>query len=189
MPDIPSPIPDGTPAPPAAPGLTPGIGAYVGGLGLPSQLILSLLRNADVTAFGYRLGDADEVVVPAVDGIATADIVFTAKNVTVTVRAYAGDTVLGTASSDYVISDAPLIGSAQRSWSTGCAGSFWLAPQTAGVASYQIVIGDEPVRELSGDATSVPWTPTAAGDYTVVARSVTTDGTVSDDAYVHVTVS
>ncbi|AGL19817.1 hypothetical protein [Actinoplanes sp. N902-109] len=174
----------------------PSIGLTIAGaVGQPSELQMALWGNPDVTAFGYRLGDADEVVVPAVDGVATTPVVFTAKNTTVSVRAFAGETVIGAASTDFYLTDAPYLGSVFAQWDAppvGCAGTFWLYPRVPDVQGYRVTFGDEPERAVAADADGqarLTWTSPAVGDYTVVARSVTADGTVSDPAYYSFTVT
>ncbi|WP_203837596.1 hypothetical protein [Winogradskya humida] len=104
MPTVPSvPVPTGTvpPADPAEP--LPGIGFYLAAPGEASTLLMSISGTAEVTTYGYRIGDAEEILVPAIDNFATAEVVLPAGTTTITVRAFNGDILLGVASTDYTL--------------------------------------------------------------------------------------
>ncbi|GAA2540226.1 hypothetical protein GCM10010435_04550 [Winogradskya consettensis] len=97
------PVPTDT-VPPTDPAETlPGIGFYLAAPGEVSTLLMSISGTTEVTTYGYRIGDADEILVPAVGNFATAEVILPAGTTTVTVRAFNGDTLLGVASTDFTL--------------------------------------------------------------------------------------
>ena len=160
-----------------------------GGVGLPSKLKL-WSPLPETTGFGYRVGDGDESRVPAVDSRATPEVVFTRKGlVTVTVKVYVGDDVVGIGTENVYVDDQPTVESADFSAEhdgvIGVEGGFTFKPRTAGVVAYKYRIGSDEERTVDADGDGVAgvrWTPTEPGYQSAVVRSVTADGTESDSA-------
>ena len=167
----------------------PAIWITVAGIGLPSTLALAS-PVPETTTFGYRLNDGDEVRVPAIDSRATTQIVFTRKgSVTITVKVYVGDDVLGTSTTTVYVDDQPTVESADFSTGhpgvVGVEGGFTFRPRALGVVAYKYRIGSGEERTVDADndgVARVRWSPTAPGYQSAVVRSVTADGTVSDSA-------
>ncbi|HEX6873861.1 MAG TPA: hypothetical protein VF163_22395, partial [Micromonosporaceae bacterium] len=166
----------------------PQVQVTVGGVGLPSQLAISTDVDG-VTEFGYRIGDAAEVRVPAgADGTANVDVVFTETGyTTVLVRSYAGTELVGGHSQEVLVTDAPFIESADFAFPdhdgvVGREGTFTFRPGRAGVVAYEwAFLYDEMQRiDAAADGTAVlRWTPTEANWYLLNVRSISADGTVS----------
>ncbi|MEV0719733.1 hypothetical protein [Asanoa sp. NPDC050611] len=118
----------------------PDVRVTMGGVGLPSRLDITT-RFPGVTGFGYRIGAADEVRVPAVAGAASVDVVFPAPGwVPVEVRAYAGSEFLGAYKEDVNVVDKPHVESADfgagHDGVYGQPGTFTFRPGRAGVVAY-----------------------------------------------------
>ena len=165
----------------------PGIEVVDGGVGLPSKLKLSS-PLPETTEFGYRVGDGDEIRVPAVDSRATPELVFPRKGtVTITVKVYVGEDVVGVGTESVYVDDQPTVESADFSavhdGVIGVEGGFTFKPRTTGVVAYKYWIGNDAGRTVDADGdgvAAVRWTPTDPGYQTLVVRSVTADGTESD---------
>ncbi|GAA2540230.1 hypothetical protein GCM10010435_04560 [Winogradskya consettensis] len=71
------------------------------GPGEVSTLLMFIAGTDDVTSYGYRIGDAAEILVPAFWNVATADVSLPTGTTTVTVRAFDGTILLGTAATDF----------------------------------------------------------------------------------------
>ncbi|GAA2500074.1 hypothetical protein [Winogradskya humida] len=181
--------------------IRPGIALDVAGVGLPGTLRLATGATT-VTSFGYRVGDAAEIRVPAVaEGTsqvaAEVPLTVTAKGeVTVTARSFEGDAPLSQATKTFTVSDAPRVTSDDLLWpgTGGVAGresTLTLTPRSADVATYRFTAGSEPTRVVPAgpDGTAVVrWTPPAPGTVAVTVTSLTTTGTVSDETHVNATV-
>ncbi|GAA2540221.1 hypothetical protein GCM10010435_04540 [Winogradskya consettensis] len=181
--------------------IRPAIALDVAGVGLPSTLRLSTGATT-VTSFGYRVGDAAEIRVPAVaEGTnqvaAEVPLTVTAKGaVTLTARSFEGDAPLSQATKTFTVSDAPRVTSDDLFWpgTGGVAGresTLTLTPRNADVATYRFTAGSEPARDVPAgpDGTAVVrWTPPTPGTVAVTVTSLTTAGTVSDETHVNATV-
>ncbi|GLY07917.1 hypothetical protein [Actinoplanes sp. NBRC 101535] len=159
------------------------------GVGLTSHITL-YSQAAEVTGFGYAVDGGPETRVPAVDKQGRGDLVFTSvgtKNVLE--RAFAGDEVIGTHTSQVSVTDAPVVTSAEFTWSgtpiAGQPGSFTFAPRTTGVASYRYDLGEGGSGTVDAGpdgAATVSWTPQAGGYFTITVTSVDADGNRSQPA-------
>jgi hypothetical protein len=173
----------------------PGIDVDVAGVGLPSRLTLTS-RVTGVTAFGYQIGDADEVRLPATNNTAATDLVFPARGtVTVTVRVYVGGEVAGVGTESVRVSNEPVITSAdfspEHDGVIGREGGFTFTPRSVGVVAYSVRIGNEDERRIDAAAdgsATLRWTPAEAGWRQILVRSVNAEGELSDDAYSSVNV-
>lgn len=161
----------------------------VGGVGLPSTIKLGSVA-ADATAFEFAVDGGAVTRVPVAGGDATAEVIFTSRGThTLTMRAYDGKKLVGAATQDVPVSDAPKVDSAEFRWDLspilGVSGSFAFTPKSVGVVAYRYDFGDgeEKTIEAAADGKAVlPWTASRAGYLTLTVRSVTADGVVSDPA-------
>jgi hypothetical protein len=174
----------------------PSFDVAVAGVGLPSTITL-YSRAAEVTSFGYSVGDGPEAIVPAVGGQGTGTIVFATKGTTTVVsRSYAGQKMIGSDSKQISVGDTPRVTSAQFLGTAepvlGDQGTFTFTPSTAGVVAYLYEFGhvdgdgggDQKRIEANADGTAtLPWTADMAGDIYLTVYSVTADGTKSSMAY------
>ncbi|WNM41484.1 hypothetical protein RMN56_09120 [Micromonospora halotolerans] len=167
----------------------PQVRVTVGGVGLPSKLAIS--TNVEgVTEYGYRIGDGDEVRVPAdADGTTDVPVVFTqAGTVKVQVRSYVGSEFVGGYTEDVSVRDTPTVESADFAFPdhdgvVDRPGSFTFRPGRTGVVAYEYAINSDEMRRIdaAADGTAVlRWTPTEPGWTTLRVRSVSGDGTVSE---------
>lgn len=167
----------------------PAVRVTVGGVGLPSRLTISTSVEG-VTEFGYKIGDGDEVRVPAdTDGTTDVPVVFTQTGwVKVQVRSYAGTELVGARTEDVSVHDTPFVESADFAFPdhdgvVGRPGSFTFRPGRAGVVAYEyaFLYADLQRIEANADGTAVlNWTPTEPNWYTLNVRSISADGTVSE---------
>ncbi|WP_041832703.1 hypothetical protein [Actinoplanes sp. N902-109] len=173
----------------------PSVTADVGGVGLPSTLHLATSAT-EATVFAYRIGDGDEQRAAAVQGKADVPVTFTTKGQkSVSVKAFAGDTLLGAGTSTVSVTDAPVVTSNDFTWPkdvvAGRGGTFVLKPRSTHVVAYRVWVDYDEAKEFDAAADGsavVPWTFEEAGYHQVTIRSVTADGTESDDAYSSVSV-
>ncbi|MFI5936489.1 hypothetical protein [Actinoplanes sp. NPDC051494] len=101
-PDVPGDPPGGgQPGTPVA--TAPVIGFDLAGPGEVSTLLLSASGSYRVDTFGYRIGDAGEITIPAIDGTVTVAVILPAGTTTVTVRAFQDGTLLGETSTDVTL--------------------------------------------------------------------------------------
>ncbi|MEV2236666.1 hypothetical protein [Micromonospora sp. NPDC049891] len=167
----------------------PQVRVTVGGVGLPSQLAIS--TNVEgVTEFGYRIGDGDEVRVPAdADGTTDVAVVFAQTgSVRVQVRSYVGTEFVGARTEDVWVRDTPFVESADfafpdHSGVVDRPGSFTFRPGRTGVVAYEYAFNYDDLQriEAAADGTAVlPWTPTEPNWYALRVRSISADGTVSE---------
>ncbi|MEV4618035.1 hypothetical protein AB0J74_04850 [Asanoa sp. NPDC049573] len=165
----------------------PEVRVTMGGVGVPSRLAISS-RFPGVTGFGYRIGAADEVKVPAVAGAADVAVVFPQPGpVTLEVRAYAGTEWLGAYKESVEVSDGPRIESTDFTFdhpgAIGQPGTFTFRPGRADVLAYEYQDSDGSwLRvEARADGTAVlTWTPGEGELFrTLRVRSVNADGSTS----------
>ncbi|MER7334504.1 MULTISPECIES: hypothetical protein [unclassified Micromonospora] len=169
----------------------PGVRVTVGGVGLPSQL--AIWTNVEgVTEFGYRIGDGDEVRVPAnAAGTTEVPVVFPqAGSIRLQVRSYVGTEFVGAHTEDVWVRDTPLIESTDFAFPdhdgvVDRPGSFTFRPGRPGVVAYEyaFLYDDWQRIEAGADGTAVlRWTPTEPNWYVLNVRSISADGTVSEIA-------
>jgi hypothetical protein len=171
----------------------PQVDVTMGGVGLPSRLHIST-SVAGVTEFGYVVGDAAEVRVPAsAEGTADVEVVFAQTGYTpVQVGSYAGGELVGAKTENVLVTDSPVVESADFAFPdqdgvVGRQGSFTFRPRRTGVVAYEyfFLYDGGPQRIDAGpDGTAVlQWTPTKPGFTTLDVRSISADGTLSEFAY------
>nr|WP_221375115.1 hypothetical protein [Actinoplanes polyasparticus] len=161
----------------------------VKGVGLTSHITL-LSRLPETTAFGYAVDGAPEKRLPAVDGRAEDDVVFTSVGTrTVVSRAYAGNKLLGSESIQVSVTDAPRITSAEFDWNKdpveGEPGSFTFAPGTTDVVFYLYSIGggeEQSITAGSDGRAVLNWTPDRSGSFSITVNSVDGSGRRSQPA-------
>jgi hypothetical protein len=160
------------------------------GVGLTSHI--TLRSNApETTSFGYAVDGGPETRVPAVDGTAVGDLVFTSTGYpTVVSRAYAGNRMIGSDRIQIWVTDSPKVTSAeflgQGSALEGVPGSFTFTPRTTGVVSYRYDLGDGVQRTVDAgvDGTAVVrWTPEQSGYVEINVKSV--DGSGQESQLTH----
>ncbi|MDP9814974.1 hypothetical protein [Spirilliplanes yamanashiensis] len=169
----------------------PDVELTVAGVGLPSPLRVRPGRVPDATSVGYRVGDAPEVRLPVVDGVAAGDIVFAERGrTTVSIRVYAGDRLAGVLDKDVEVDDRPGVTSEDFGLSTegqvGRPGTFRFTPRAQRVSAYEWRVDDtgEWTRLDAGPdgSAELRWTPTRGGYETLHVRSVDAAGDRSDAA-------
>ncbi|WP_405102720.1 hypothetical protein [Micromonospora sp. NBC_01412] len=167
----------------------PGVRVTVGGVGLPSQL--AIWTNVEgVTEFGYKIGDGDELRVPAdADGATDVPVVFPqAGSIKLQVRSYVGTEFVGAHLQDVLVRDTPFVESIDFAFPdhdgvVDRPGSFTFRPGRTGVVAYEytLVHGEMHRIDAAADGTAVlRWTPTEPDWYVLNVRSISADGTVSE---------
>jgi hypothetical protein len=161
------------------------------GVGLTSRI--TLRSNApETTSFGYAVDGGPETRVPAVDGTAVGDLVFTSTgHPTVVSRAYAGNRMIGSDRLQITVTDSPKVTSAEflgqgSSAVEGVPGSFTFTPRTTGVVSYRYDFGDGVQRSVDAGADGtavVRWTPEQSGYVEINVQSVDASGKESERTY------
>ncbi|MEW2385391.1 hypothetical protein AB0873_25345 [Micromonospora sp. NPDC047707] len=168
----------------------PDVEVDVAGVGLPSRITMRS-PIAEVTSFGYRLGDAPEVRVPATDAAATATVTFaSAGPVELSVTAYVGEQVSGVHTRSVQVDDAPTVTSddfvfPDRDGIVGQAGEFAFRPRTTDVVAYRYWFNhaDEVRVPAAPDGTAtMSWTPEQPDWYSLYVRSERADGSLSEVA-------
>ncbi|MDG4820727.1 hypothetical protein O7635_02535 [Asanoa sp. WMMD1127] len=169
----------------------PAVTVTVGGVGLPSKVRI-WTHLADVTEFGYRVGDGAEVRVPAgADGAADVTVVFPQIGQSqVHVRSYVGAELVGAMTESVWVTDVPTIESDDFSWEhdgvVGRPGTFTFRPGRAGVVAYEYAFNSgEGLQRIDADADGtavLQWTPTQAGWEMLTVRSINADDTRSESA-------
>ncbi|MEV8516303.1 hypothetical protein [Dactylosporangium sp. NPDC051484] len=157
----------------------------VAGVGLPSTINLNAPAS-ETTVMSYQLPGTAEVKLPTTGGKASGPITFTQTGyVDITLRAYTGTKMIGQGKLSTVVSDEPVVQSAEFDVFTdqveGVAGSFTFKPRRSGVVAYQYVIGDRSGRvDARADGSAVlPYTADTPGFFNMLVSSVSADGTVS----------
>ncbi|MEU4714293.1 hypothetical protein AB0F73_11660 [Micromonospora purpureochromogenes] len=167
----------------------PQVQVTVGGVGLPSKL--AIWTNVEgVTELGYKIGDGDEVRVPAdADGTTDVPVVFTKTGLTkLQVRSYVGTEFVGAHTEDLWVRDTPFVESADFAFPdhdgvVDRPGSFTFRPGRTGVVAYEYAFLYDGMQriEAAADGTAVlRWTPTEPNWYVMNVRSISADGTVSE---------
>ncbi|MFI6232507.1 hypothetical protein ACIBD9_02975 [Micromonospora sp. NPDC050784] len=167
----------------------PQVRVTMGGVDLPSKLAIS--TNVEgVTEFGYRIGDAAEVRVPAdTDGTTDVPVVFPQSGtVRLQVSSYVGTELVGAYSEDVRVRDTPVVESADFAFPdhdgvVDRAGSFTFRPGRAGVVAYEYAFRYDEFQRIDAaeDGSAVlRWTPTEPNWYTLNVRSISADGTLSE---------
>ena len=136
----------------------PSVEVSVGGIGLPSQLQISTDVEG-VTEFGYRIADADEVRVPAgADGSADVQIIFTETGtVTLQVRSYKQDRLVGAKTTDILVTDTPFIESTDFAFPdhdgvVGRPGTFTFRPARPDVVAYEYAFMYDELQRIEAGA-------------------------------------
>ncbi|GAA2387949.1 hypothetical protein Cme02nite_22790 [Catellatospora methionotrophica] len=161
----------------------PTANVVMGGVGLPSRLTVG--TNIDtVTKFGYKVGDAAEVRVPAnADHTAQVDFAFQQLGLTtVRVRSFAGSQLVGAITLDVDVSDKPVVTASDPFGVLDRQSTFALRPGRSDVVQYEYSIGSGPFTSLQAAAdgsATLAWTPTEVGQQTLSFRSVSGNGTIS----------
>ncbi|WP_432835035.1 hypothetical protein [Dactylosporangium sp. CA-092794] len=169
----------------------PWAGIDVAGVGLTSHISLRAAGQTTPASFGYLVEGGTETRVPAVDGKATGDIVFTEPGyLAVHVRSYAKNgKLIGEDVLHVQVSDAPDVQSAEfnleRSAIEGDTGSFTFRPRSNDVVAYAYDFGQGEQRIPAGaDGSAVlSWTAEPAGWKYLRVQSVRADGGLSQENY------
>jgi hypothetical protein len=157
----------------------------VAGVGVPSTINLTA-PAIETTTMSYQLPDAAEVKLPVAGGRASGPVTFTKTGyVDITLRAYKGTKLIGQSKVSTVVSDEPVVQSAEFDVFTnqieGKTGSFTFTPRRSGVVAYRYDIGGRSGQVDAGaDGSAVlPYTADTPGFFNMLVNSVSADGTVS----------
>ncbi|GAA2571588.1 hypothetical protein GCM10010435_52430 [Winogradskya consettensis] len=165
----------------------------VGGVGLPSQIVLRS-GSADVTSYDYAVDGGPVTRLTATAGVAQGSLTFTSVGVhSIVSHSYVGTKPAGTNTLSLSVSDGPGIVSAEFGPGTspvsGNQGGFTFSPRSVGVEAYHYVIEDGEgvvdegrVGAGSGGNVALPWTPERGGYFTLTVRSIVADGSESQES-------